>query len=611
MSDLFLEAMQKGEQKPDTPQRRGQAQTGRVVAIGDTDVFMDMGSKSECLVPKSEFSVLPKIGDQVTVVVKEMRDGVMIASRLDAEKFTKMDEVKKACSEGLPVQGTIRELVSKDGTPKGYLVTLGRDVEGFLPLSHVDTRRDDKLDALIGQTMDFAVLEVERGRIAVSRREFLQKTVKKLYGVFFEKHKEGDLVNGKVERVEEDFLVLTVEGIRAFLHVSDFSWKYLADLRKIVSLGDAMEVVITRLDPSKNSVRVGKKQLTPDPWQKAGESYQAGDVVKGKVTAFRRDGAMIEVEDGVEAFLAVGEMSWTERVRDPKKLLSTGQIVEVKIRNVSPERRRMDVSLRDIQENPWKAAAQNYNYGRKVEGTVTSIVDFGVFVKLPDGIEGLMRKEDVDWLDPNVDLRKKFKKGDKVQVMVLELNAEKEKLRLGYKQLSDNPYKVLSMNYPKGSVVKARVKDVQEHGVVVTILTDGDPEAFIHVSQLAREKVEKPSDVLKAGDEVQALVRTIDTQKLKIELSIRDFLNNEERVDSAKYMASGRPGHTTASIGALIQEKRPAVPAEETREKPAAAQKTKTPGTREDGGAVPESDTSTKNVTETDDESADDEKESL
>lgn len=573
MNDLFLEAMQKGDQKPDAQpsQRRGQAQLGQVVAVGETDVFLDMGSKSECLVPKSEFAELPKVGDQIFVVVKEMRDGVMIASRQEAEKFTKMDEVRKAYAEGLPVQGTIKELVSKDGTPKGYLVTLARDLEGFLPLSHIDTRREEKLDVLIGQTMDFAVLEVQRGRIALSRREFLHKTIRKLYTVFFEKHKEGDRLQGKVERVEEDFLVLSVEGIRAFLHVSDFSWKYLSDLRKIVSLGDEMEVVVTRLEPAKNSVRVGKKQLTSDPWEKVSSSYQAGDVIKGTVVAFRRGGAIIEVEDGVEAFLPVEEMSWTERVHNPKKLLNPGMVVEIKIRSIHPERRRMDVSLRDIQENPWTSAPQKYPYGRKVEGVITSIVDFGVFVKLPDGIEGLMRKEDVDWLDANVDLRQKFKKGDTIQALVLEMSPEREKLRLGYKQLSDNPYKTLSMNYPKGSVVKARVKELVENGVVVNLVADGTPEAFIHISQLAKEKVEKPSDVLKVGDEVQALVRSIDSQKFKIELSIREFLTNEERMDSAKYMANSRPGQTTVTIGSLLgNQLSTKIESSEKKEKPAA-----------------------------------------
>ena len=551
MNDMFLEAMKQDERKEKPSGGRSQTKKGKVVAINDVDVFLDMGSKAECVVPANEFKVRPAVGDIVDVVLKDMKDGVNIGSRLEAEKYLKMDEARAAFEKGLPVNGKIEELVLKDNVPKGYIVSLGYDIKGFLPLSHVDTRKDEDLKKLIGTSMEFAVIDYERNKITVSRREFLHKTIKKLYVVFFEKHKPGDILKGKVERVEEDFIVLSTEGIRAFMHVSDFSWKYLSDMRKVVNLGDEMEMTITRLDPAKNSVRVGRKQLTPDPWEKVSSNYNPGDVVKGKVVGFRREGAIIEVEDGVEAFLHVEEMSWTEKVRDPKKHLKPGDVVEVKIKNVEPERRRMDVSLRAIQENPWNNADNVYTYGKKVEGTITSIVDFGIFIRFEDGIEGLMRREDVDWMDSNVDLKTKFKKGDKVTVMVLELNKDREKLKLGYKQLSDNPVKSFSMNYPKGSLVTGVVKEVQENGAVIAL--ENDLEGYIHISQISKEKIDKVGDALKVGDTVKAVTRVVDPSKNKIELSIKEYLLNEERIDSAKYMAAGH-NSGMASIGSLLKE---------------------------------------------------------
>lgn len=552
MNDMFLEAMKQDVGKEKPAGGRSQTRKGKVVAVTDVDVFLDMGSKAECVVPISEFKVKPKVGDMTDVVLKDMKDGVNIGSRIEAEKYLKMDEAKIAFDQGLPINGKIEELVLKDNVPKGYIVSLGYDIKGFLPLSHVDTRKDDDLKKLIGTGMEFAVIDYDRNRITVSRREFLHKTIKKLYVVFFEKHKVGDVLKGKVDRVEEDFIVLTVEGIRAFMHVSDFSWKYLSDMKKVVNLGDEMEVMVTRLEPAENKVRVGRKQLTPDPWEKAGNHFKPGDVVKGKVVGFRRDGAVIEVEDGIEAYLRVEEMSWTEKVRDPKRLLSAGTIVEVKIKNLEPERRRMDVSLRDIQENPWKSADANYPYGKKVEGTVTSVVDFGVFIRFADGIEGLMRREDVDWLDPAVDLKTKFKKGDKVTVMVLELNREKEKIKLGYKQLSDNPVKSFSMNYPKGSAITGKVKEIQENGAVIAL--EKDLEGYIHISQISKDKVEKVGDVLKVGDEVRGVIRSVDPAKNKIEISIKEYVLNEEKIESAKYMAGSEQNTGMASMGSLLKD---------------------------------------------------------
>jgi small subunit ribosomal protein S1 len=554
MDDIFLKAMQSEVSSKSDQQesRRSNVVQGTVVSVTSSDLFLDLGGKSEAVVPLSEFVDKPKLGDVVDVVLKEMKDGVNIGSKLEADKAKKMNDIRKAFEEGLPVSGAIDEVIRKDGIPKGFNVDLGLAIKAFLPFSQMGMKKGTDPDTLKGMKSDFAVIELRRGSITLSRREFLNNTIKKLYTAFFEKRQVGDVLHGQVERVEQNFLVLASEGIRVFMYVADFSWKFLADLRKVVEIGDEMEVKILSMDPAKNSVKVGKKQLMSDPWLSVEGKYEVNSVVQGKVIGFRREGAIIEIEDGVEAFLPNEELSWTERVRDPKRILQPGMIVTVKIKNVDIERRRMDLSFKEVQENPWDSAEDTYSYGRKLSGVITSIVDFGVFVKFEDGIEGLLRKEDVDWSDQNVDLKKRFKKGDAIEAVVLALDRSREKLRLGIKQLSENPLKSFSMNYPKGAPVLVKVTAIQDQGILVS-LPDG-LEGFIHISQLAKDKVEKVEDAAKVGDEFQACVKFVDSARNKIELSRKEYLLHEDKKDFERYMVDSSQGaDNTPTIGSLMK----------------------------------------------------------
>lgn len=553
MSDIFLEAMRQDETKHIAEDFYGNIIRGKVVAVNSGDVFLNLGGKSECIVPLSEFSQLPSIGDSIEVTIKESREGVNIASKLEADKIKLGEEIRRSFNEKLPISGKIEKIVYKDNIPKGFMVNLGFENVAFLPLSQIDVKKNEKLENLEGLTADFLITEMKRNNIIVSRREFLKTATKTLYAEFFDKHKVGDVVTAKVERVEKDFAILISEGVRLFIHISDFSWKFLDDMQKVLKIGDEMEVKILKIEKSKNSVKVGKKQLITDPWSTVNKKYNIGDIIKGKVISYKKDGVLIEVEDGVEAFLPVAEMSWTEKIREPKKFLKIGTIVEIKIKNIEIEKRRMDVSLRDIQENPWENVEQKYPYGRKVEGIITSILDFGLFVKFEDGIEGLMRREDVDWLDPSVDLKKKFRKGEKVGAIVLSVDRERKKIRLGYKQLSDNPYKTFSLNYPKGSVVSAVIKQIFEDRAIVSL--DGALEGFVHISQISKEKVENIKDILKIGEEIKAIVKYVDLSKNKIEISIRDYLVNEEKIEVSKYIASERTVASTMNLGSLLKDK--------------------------------------------------------
>ncbi|MGC8764876.1 MAG: S1 RNA-binding domain-containing protein [Brevinematia bacterium] len=552
-SDIFLEAMKSDSLRNVSENTlNNKIHRGKIVAITEKDVFLDMGGKSEAVVPLEEFDETPVVGSYIDIVFKEVEEGIMVASKNEADKIKKINEIKKAYKDDTGIKGTISEPVYKNNELKGFIVDLGYGINGFLPLSQIDTRSKEP-ESLKGFSFDFSVIEFQKNNITLSRKRYLSRTIQKLYSNFFHNHKVGDVLKAKVDRVEKDYMFLTAEGVNLFMHISDFSWKFLQDLLKVVKEGDELEVAILVMDEAKKLIKVGRKQLLQDPWGSVAEKYSVSQLVKGKVVAFKKNGALIEIEEGVEAFLPVEELSWTKKVKDPKNVLKHGDVVRVKISSIEPENRKMVVSLREIYENPWEKARENYPVGKKVEGVITSIVDFGLFIQFEDGIEGLMRREDVDWLDPNVNLKTKFKKGQKITVMVLSVEPERERLRLGYKQLSDNPYKTFSLNYPKGSVVNGKVKSISEEGVILSL--ENNLEGFVPPNHLTKEKIDNPQEKFEVGQEVKALVRFVDVNKSRIELSIRDYLINEEKIETEKYLADSNQNLNQTTIGNILKDK--------------------------------------------------------
>ncbi len=553
MGDIFLEAMKSDDFKSASENvLNNKIHRGKIVAVSGKDVFLDMGGKSEAVIPLEEFLDKPVIGSDVEVVFKGVQEGIMVASKIEAEKLKKNEEIRKAYREDIGIKGTIAEVIYKNNEPKGFNVDLGFGIMGFLPLSQIDTR-GKKPEELKGLSFDLSIIEYQKGSITLSRKKYLSKTIQKMYSSFFEKYKVGYKLKAKVDKIEKDYSFLVADGVSLFMHISDFSWKFLPDLKKVLKEGDELEVIILSIDEPKRLIKVGRKQLLQDPWETVPQKYSLNQLIKGKVVSFKKNGAIVEIEEGVEAFLPVEELSWTKKVRDPKDVLKQGDIVKVKISNIDPENRKILVSLREIYENPWSKAEENYPVRKKVEGIVSSILDFGVFVQLEDGIEGLMRKEDVDWLDQNINLKDKFKKGQKVNALVLSVDAEKEKLRLGYKQLSDNPYKTFSLNYPKGSVVNGKVKEIQKDGIVVTL--ENNLKGFVPLNMLDKEKIENPEEKFSKGLEVSAVVKFVDVSKNKIELSIRDYIIKEEKKETEKYLIENSESVNKITIGDMLKDK--------------------------------------------------------
>ena len=515
---------------------------GRVVGITSTHVLIDVGYKSEGQIPIHEFSdrqgnVQVNVGDDVDVFFdsSENEGGGIALSRLRAENLKIWEELEKAFNEGSGVQGHIVGKVKG-----GFKVDVG--VPAFLPGSHVDIRPNRNLDRFIGTTDRFAVLKFNRprGNVVVSRRALLEKERDTLKKEILKVLEEGVIIEGTVKNITGYGAFVDLGGIDGILHISDMSWGRISHPSEIVRVGDKLKVVVLKFDSEKERISLGMKQLTPDPWHTVAEKYPVGSRVQGKVISLMDYGAFVELESGIEGLVHISEMSWTRKVAHPSKILQVGQQVEVVVLNVDPGHRRISLGLKQIMANPWEAARDKYPVGSVVKGPVRNITDFGVFVGIEEGIDGLVHISDLHWTKKIKHPSELFKKGDVVEAKVLGVNVENERFSLGIKQLNQDPWKVVTDRYPVGSKIKGQVTSVPDFGVFVRI--DEGVEGLIHVSQLSSERVDKPSSLYKVGDEVNAEVVSVDLADRKIGLSVKALRRTEERQEMESYLKREKEG---------------------------------------------------------------------
>ena len=515
---------------------------GRVVGITSTHVLIDVGYKSEGQIPIHEFSdrqgnVQVNVGDDVDVFFdsSENEGGGIALSRLRAENLKIWEELEKAFNEGSGVQGHIVGKVKG-----GFKVDVG--VPAFLPGSHVDIRPNRNLDRFIGTTDRFAILKFNRprGNVVVSRRALLEKERDTLKQEILKVLEEGVILEGTVKNITGYGAFVDLGGIDGILHISDMSWGRISHPSEIVRVGDKLKVVVLKFDSEKERISLGMKQLTPDPWHTVAEKYPVGSRVQGKVISLMDYGAFVELESGIEGLVHISEMSWTRKIAHPSKLLQVGQQVEVVVLNVDPGHRRISLGLKQIMANPWEAAKDKYPVGSVVKGPVRNVTDFGVFVGIEEGIDGLVHISDLHWTKKIKHPSELFKKGDVVEAKVLGVNVENERFSLGIKQLNQDPWKVVTDRYPVGSKIKGQVTSVPDFGVFVRI--DEGVEGLIHVSQLSSERVDKPSSLYKVGDEVNAEVVSVDLADRKIGLSVKALRRTEERQEMESYLKREKEG---------------------------------------------------------------------
>jgi small subunit ribosomal protein S1 len=534
----------------------GEIVKGRVVEINPTHVVIDVGYKCEGQIPVQEFldrtgKVQVKVGDEIDVFFdsSEGEGGGIVLSRERAESIKIWEEIERAYQQGTGVEGTIVAKVKG-----GLKVDAG--VEGFLPGSHIDIRPIRNLDKFVGTRDRFAVLKYNRmrGNVVLSRRVLMEKERESLKKETLKILEEGVILEGTVKNITGYGAFVDVGGIDGILHITDMSWGRINHPSEVVKVGERIKVAVLKFDPERERISLGMKQMTPDPWSSVREKYPVGSRVQGRVVSLMDYGAFVELERGIEGLVHISEMSWTKKAPHPSKIVQVGQDVEVLVLDVDPIHRRISLGLKQVMPNPWEKVKEKYPAGTVISGPVRNVTDFGLFVGVEEGIDGLVHVSDLHWTRKVKHPSELYKKGDMVEAKVLGVDVANQRLALGIKQLSTDPWELIAERYPPGSKVQGEVTSVPDFGVFVRL--EEGIEGLIHVSQLSTERVEKPSQLFKVGNRVEAEVIQVDPRERKIGLSIRALKKTEERQEMEKYLKKEREGGKVSFETLLNEELR-------------------------------------------------------
>jgi len=502
----------------------GEVYKGNVISVTDDYVMVDIGYKQEGLVLAKEFrnydgTLKVKKGDVIEVYLEKLEShlGNLVLSKDKAEILQAWDKISEACEKGQSVQGTVITKVKG-----GLSVDIG--VKAFLPGSQIDIRPTKNLDKFIGKTMEFKVIKFnkKRGNIVLSRRAILAEERGKLREDTLGQITEGMIVKGIVKNITDYGAFIDLGGVDGLLHITDMSWGRVKHPSNLLAVGDEINVKILKYDNAKERVSLGLKQVQPNPWESAKDSYLPGTKVSGEIVSVKDYGIFVELNDGIEGLVHVSEVSWTNP-KGPIKGHNVGDVIEAQVLEVDVENKRISLGLKQLQSNPWNDLIAKFPLNKAVEGTVKAIVDFGVFVDLGEDIDALIHVSDLSWTKKNINPNNEFKVGDKVKAVVLTVDADNSKFCLGIKQLEEDPWKRIEERMPVGSVVEGDIVRVTDFGVFVELETG--IEGLIHISELSEERVEKTEDVAKAGDRVKARIMSIDKNDKKIALSKKNAEN--------------------------------------------------------------------------------------
>jgi small subunit ribosomal protein S1 len=502
----------------------GEVYKGKVIFVTEDFVTVDIGYKQEGLVFAKEFrnydgTCKVAVDDEIEVYLEKLEShlGNLVLSADKAEILKAWDKISEACDKGDPVKGTVIAKVKG-----GLSVDIG--VKAFLPGSQIDIRPTKNLDKFIGKNMEFKVIKFnkKRGNIVLSRRAILQEERGKLRDETLGQIQEGMIVKGIVKNITDYGAFIDLGGVDGLLHITDMSWGRVKHPSNLLAVGDEIDVKILKYDASKERVSLGLKQVQPNPWETAKDNYTTGTNVSGEIVSIKDYGIFVELNDGIEGLVHVSEVSWTNP-KGPIKGHNVGDTIEAQVLEVDVENKRISLGLKQLLDNPWKALSAKYPVGKEVEGTVKAVVDFGAFVDLGDDIDALIHVSDISWTRKNINPNEEFKIGDKVKAVVLTCDSETSKFCLGIKQLDEDPWKKIDQRLPVGNVVEGEVVRITDFGAFVELETG--IEGLIHISELSDERVEKPGDVVKVGEKVQALVMSIDKADKKIALSKKNAAN--------------------------------------------------------------------------------------
>ncbi len=552
MSESFAELFE--ESLKTMPLQSGGLVTGEVVHVDNEVVIVNAGLKSEGVIPAAQFKdekgdVTVKVGDKVEVVVEQFEDGFG-ETRLSREKANRMKawaDLEKAYESQSIVTGVLTGKVKG-----GFTVTIDT-IRAFLPGSLVDVRPVRDPSYLEGKELEFKVIKLDqkRNNVVVSRRAVVETEMSAERDALLSSLEEGQTVTGVVKNITDYGAFVDLGGVDGLLHITDLAWKRVKHPSEVVNVGDEIEAKILRYDRERNRVSLGLKQLGEDPWADLSRRYPEGTRLFGTVTNLTEYGGFVEIEEGVEGLVHVSEMDWTNKNIHPSKVAQVGDEVEVMILDIDPERRRISLGIKQCQPNPWEEFAATHNKGDKIKGTIKSITDFGVFVGLEGGIDGLIHLSDLSWGRTGEEAVRDYKKGEELEAMILAVDPERERISLGVKQLGGDPFSNFVAEHGKGSVVTGKVISLEAKGATIELAND--VEGYLRASELSRERVEDARSALKEGDTVEAKITTIDRKNRKISLSVKakDLAEETEAVQQYARKSSS----AISSLGQKLREK--------------------------------------------------------
>ena len=533
--------------------KEGEVVTGVITSIDKDLVLVDIGYKSEGQIRINEFrgedgSITAKIGDTIEVMVEwwDDEDERVILSKDKAANVKVWESIKKCHDDDGTITGTISSRVKG-----GFSVDIG--VLAFLPGSQADLRPIRNLDEMVGKTFDFKILKYNRKRsnIVLSRRVLLEKERESKRSATLSSIHEGKVLLGTVKNITEYGVFVDLGGVDGLLHITDISWGRVKHPSDMFRMGDQINVKVLNLDLEKERVSLGMKQLTPDPWSTAVQKYPVGSKVTGRVVSLTDYGAFVELQEGIEGLIHVSEMSWTRKVRHPSKVVSVGEGVEAVVLDIKPDARRISLGMKQAAPNPWDVIAEKYPVGTTIEGKIKNITDFGIFIGIDEGIDGLVHISDISWTKRIKHPSELYKKGDTVQAIVLDIEKENERFSLGIKQIQEDPWKTVGQRYKVGSEINGTITNVTDFGIFVEI--EEGIEGLVHVSEISKEKIKTPVGRYNIGDMITARVMTINSDERRIGLSVKRLEMEGEQGLLSDYV-NNLGSQKTTSFGELLRE---------------------------------------------------------
>jgi small subunit ribosomal protein S1 len=515
----------------------GHVVEGNIIQVTDETVFIDIGYKSEGKIPLSEFDKAPKIGDVVNVVLvkKESRDGQIIVSKkkYDEKEFWK--NLKKAFQDKTPVEGKVVKDVKG-----GFEILLGYNVRAFVPISKIDTGKAENPEVYINNSYNFYIERLyseKKINIVLNRKGYLIEELTRKKEEFFSSAKVGDDIEGVVKSIASFGAFIDLGGFDGLLHINDMSWGHVAKPKDYVKKGQSIKLKIINLDKENNKINLSLKHFSSNPWDTFAAKYKVGNIVKGKVTKLTDFGAFIEIEDGIEGMAHISEFSWVKKINHPKELFSVGDDVECMILSYDLQQGRISLGIKQVLENPWDTIGKNYPEGMLLERKILKVTNAGAFIELEEGISGFLHIDDISWTKKVKNAFSVLKPDEMINIVILNVDKENRRIRLGVKQLSDNPWDVLSNNFTRGNVIDGEITGKTDFGLFVKV--QGDIEGLINKSNVSDkfdEELEADMEKFKVGDRVKAIITEINSKKKKLSLSLKEYKKSVQREEISKYI---------------------------------------------------------------------------